>query len=187
MTITNREVFYRDPTKSKIPNDGVAQVVRPETDQQWDVFAGSSKLRVRRPVRARPGADLRRLPQQSQPVTAAGRVGERVLRQRQIALVRVLEYLWRDSRCPAASRARSLARSRRSTRLTSPSCRQRANASAGCGRRPAHCVRQERRGTPRLLVGPLRKCRLPPQYPHARFAIWAQQRLSRCAQRRSCG
>ena len=38
MTITNRELFYRDPTDTKIPNDGVAKVVRPETDQQWEVL-----------------------------------------------------------------------------------------------------------------------------------------------------
>ena len=43
MTITNRELFYRDPTETKIPNDGVAKVVRPETDQQWDVLAGSCR------------------------------------------------------------------------------------------------------------------------------------------------
>lgn len=34
MTITNRELFHRDPTDNKIPNDGVAKVVRPETAQQ---------------------------------------------------------------------------------------------------------------------------------------------------------
>ena len=43
MTITNRDVFYRDPTETKIPNDGVAKVVRPETDQQWEVLGGSSR------------------------------------------------------------------------------------------------------------------------------------------------
>jgi hypothetical protein len=38
MTLTNRDVFYRDPTDAKIPNDGVAQVVRPTTPQQWAVL-----------------------------------------------------------------------------------------------------------------------------------------------------
>jgi tRNA A-37 threonylcarbamoyl transferase component Bud32 len=38
MTITNRELFYRDPTETKIPNDGVAKVMRPATEQQWDVL-----------------------------------------------------------------------------------------------------------------------------------------------------
>src|SRR6266498_3375339 len=38
MTITNRDLFYRDPTETKIPNDGFAQVGRPETDQQWSVL-----------------------------------------------------------------------------------------------------------------------------------------------------
>src|SRR5680860_376912 len=38
MTITNRELFYLDPAANKIPNDGFAQVIRPETEQQWDVI-----------------------------------------------------------------------------------------------------------------------------------------------------
>jgi hypothetical protein len=38
MTIINRELLYRDPTDTKIPNDGVAKVLRPKTDQQWDVL-----------------------------------------------------------------------------------------------------------------------------------------------------
>ena len=38
MTLMNRDVFYQDPTDVKIPNDGVAQVVRPETHQQWEVL-----------------------------------------------------------------------------------------------------------------------------------------------------
>src|SRR6266545_2812831 len=38
MTITNRDLFYRDPTETKILNDGFAQVGRPETDQQWSVL-----------------------------------------------------------------------------------------------------------------------------------------------------
>ncbi|MEJ7793506.1 MAG: DUF6569 family protein [Gaiellaceae bacterium] len=38
MTITNRELFYRDPTGTRIPNDGVAKVFRPTTTDQWDVL-----------------------------------------------------------------------------------------------------------------------------------------------------
>ena len=45
MTHTNRELFERDPTTNSIPNDGVAQVVRPETAQQWDVLeVGAEEL-----------------------------------------------------------------------------------------------------------------------------------------------
>ena len=38
MTATNRELFTTDPTSTKIPNDGIATVARPETDQQWKVL-----------------------------------------------------------------------------------------------------------------------------------------------------
>ena len=47
MTITNRELFARDPMSTKIPNDGVVKVVRPETKQQWDVLrVGAEKFRL---------------------------------------------------------------------------------------------------------------------------------------------
>jgi hypothetical protein len=38
MTLANRDIFYRDPTEAKIPNDGVAKIIRPETDERWDVL-----------------------------------------------------------------------------------------------------------------------------------------------------
>ncbi|MGI9179430.1 MAG: hypothetical protein ACR2H9_02795 [Longimicrobiaceae bacterium] len=38
MTTRNREIFSKDPTETKIPNDGVAKVVRPETEHQWRVL-----------------------------------------------------------------------------------------------------------------------------------------------------
>ena len=41
MTLTNRDLFYRDPTDTKIPNDGVAKVVRPETPSNGRSSNGS--------------------------------------------------------------------------------------------------------------------------------------------------
>jgi hypothetical protein len=38
VTTLNKELFDKDPTATKIPNDGVAKVVRPETDAQWSVL-----------------------------------------------------------------------------------------------------------------------------------------------------
>jgi len=38
VTTLNKDLFDRDPTSTKIPNNGVAQVVRPETDAQWGVL-----------------------------------------------------------------------------------------------------------------------------------------------------
>jgi hypothetical protein len=34
----NREVLQRDPTANPLPNDGVAKVGRPRTDEEWRVL-----------------------------------------------------------------------------------------------------------------------------------------------------
>src|SRR3954467_14427753 len=109
MTITNRDLFYRDPTDTKIPNDGVAKVVRPETDQQWDVLEWELKSFVCEGEYAR-GLDrilnsfLTNLSQSQQPaVWVSGFYGSG-----KSHLVRVLEYLWRDMELPNGESARSL-------------------------------------------------------------------------------
>ena len=62
--------------RTKIPNDGVAKVVRPETEQQWDVLrVGTAELRVRRRVRPRPRADPRQLPQRTSAKRSSRRCG----------------------------------------------------------------------------------------------------------------
>ena len=35
MALRNRDVFQNDPTQWDIPNDGVAKVSEPETEEQW--------------------------------------------------------------------------------------------------------------------------------------------------------
>ncbi len=86
MTLTNRELFDRDPTETKIPNDGVAKVMRPETDQQWDVLRWELRSFVCEGEYER-GLEriLDSFLTQPQPGRAAGGVGERLLRQRQVA------------------------------------------------------------------------------------------------------
>jgi hypothetical protein len=36
--LKNREVFFRDPAATKIPNDGVAKVIEPRTPGEWEVL-----------------------------------------------------------------------------------------------------------------------------------------------------
>src|SRR6266516_1831228 len=109
MTITNRELFYRDPTQTKIPNDGVAQVVRPETEQQWEVLRWELHSFVCDGQYAR-GLErildsfLINLNRAQQPaVWVSGFYGSG-----KAHLVRVLEQLWRDVELPGGDRARDL-------------------------------------------------------------------------------
>src|SRR3954471_15615907 len=104
----NRELFYRDPTATKIPNDGVAKVLRPETLQQWDVLEWELKSFVCDGEYAR-GLErildsfLSNLSESHQPATwVSGFYGSG-----KSHLVRVLEYLWRDMTLPGGQSARS--------------------------------------------------------------------------------
>jgi hypothetical protein len=109
MTIANRDLFYRDPTETKIPNDGVAKVVRPETEQQWDVLRWELRSFVCEGEYAR-GLErvldsfLANLSQAEQPaVWVSGFYGSG-----KSHFVRVLEHLWRDVQLPGGDRARDL-------------------------------------------------------------------------------
>lgn len=109
MTIINRDLFYRDPSDTKIPNDGVAKVVRPETEQQWHVLRWELRSFVCDGQYAR-GLErildifLTNLSQEEQPaVWVSGFYGSG-----KSHLVRVLEHLWRDVELPGGDRARDL-------------------------------------------------------------------------------
>src|SRR4051812_47163494 len=105
----NRELFYRDPTATKIPNDGVAKVARPETPEQWEVLEWELKNFVCEGEYAR-GLErifdtfLTNLSQSQQPaVWVSGFYGSG-----KSHFVRVLEYLWRDMELPGGEAARSI-------------------------------------------------------------------------------
>jgi hypothetical protein len=109
MTTMNREVFLRDPTQTKIPNDGVAQVVRPETEKQWEVLRWELHSFVCDGQYAQ-GLEkilysfLSNLSQAQQPAAwVSGFYGSG-----KSHLVRVLEHLWRDVRLPNGERVRDL-------------------------------------------------------------------------------
>ena len=177
MTITNREVFYRDPTKSKIPNDGVAQVVRPETDQQWDVLRWELHSFVcdgqyERGLERIFDSFVSNLTQAQQPaVWVSGFYGSG-----KSHLVRVLEHLWRDVELPSGERARDL--------VTLPeNVRDHLRELSTAGRRlgglwsAAGTLASGRSDAVRLAFLSIlfESAGLPTQYEHARFTIWAHE------------
>lgn len=175
MMTTNRELFYQDPTQTKIPNDGFAQVVRPETPQQWDVLRWELRNFVCDGEYAR-GLErildsfLTNLSQAQQPaVWVSGFYGSG-----KSHLVRVLEYLWRDTNLPGGETARSLVSlpdevRDHLTELTSAGKRLGGlwSASGTLGSGKSEAVRLAFLS---VLFG---SAGLPEQYPHARFVIWA--------------
>ncbi|MGN6258091.1 MAG: BREX system P-loop protein BrxC [Solirubrobacterales bacterium] len=109
MTTENRDLFYRDPVETQIPNGGVAQVGRPETAEQWEVLRWELTSFVcdgqyERGLDRILGSFLASLRQPQQPaVWVSGFFGSG-----KSHLVRVLEYLWRDIELPTGERARDL-------------------------------------------------------------------------------
>ncbi len=106
---TNRTVFARDPLHMTIPNDGVAKVVEPRTPEEWDVLRFELQTFVCAGEYER-GLDrilstyLRHLTEPTQPaVWVSGFYGSG-----KSHLVRVLEYLWRDTALPGGASARAL-------------------------------------------------------------------------------
>jgi len=109
MTILNREVFHRDPTDTKIPNDGVAKVARPKTDQQWAVLDWELRSFVCDGEYER-GLDriltsyLANLSQNQQPAAWVGGF----YGSGKSHLCRVLEHLWQDITLPSGESARDI-------------------------------------------------------------------------------
>ncbi|GFM17528.1 MULTISPECIES: BREX system P-loop protein BrxC [Mycobacteriaceae] len=177
MTIKNREIFYRDPTDTKIPNDGVAKVFRPETDQQWDVLRWELRSFVCDGQYAR-GLErildsfLKNMTQSQQPaVWVSGFYGSG-----KSHLVRVLEYLWRDVELPGGDRAWDL--------VTLPDeVRDHLTELSTAGKRlgglwsAAGTLAAGKSSAARLafLSVLFESAGLPEEFARARFTIWARE------------
>lgn len=177
MTITNRDLFYRDPTQTKIPNDGVAKVLRPGNEQQWAVLEWELKRFVCDGEYARGlerilNSFLTNLSQAEQPaVWVSGFYGSG-----KSHLVRVLEYLWRDPELPGGESARSL--------VTLPDdVQDHLTELSTAGKRlgglwsAAGTLAAGKSEAVRLafLSVLFESAGLPEQYPLARFMIWAKE------------
>ncbi|MDE0429555.1 MAG: BREX system P-loop protein BrxC [Caldilineaceae bacterium] len=171
-----RETFSRDPLTTPIPNDGVAKVIQPQSEQEWDVLRyelesfvcdGEYRLGLERIL----SAFLTNISQpQQQAVWVSGFYGSG-----KSHLVRVLECLWRDEEFPDGVRPRSL--------VTLPSDidanlvelsrlgRQEGGlwSAAGTLGAGASAVRLA------LLSILFKSADLPEQYPAARLALWLKQ------------
>ena len=107
--ILNKEVFYRDPTRYTLPNDGVTKVGEPQSEQEWAVARyeleqfvceGSYEEGLRRILESY-------LENLSQPTQRAAWV-HGFYGCGKSHLVRVLDFVWRDVRFPDGATARSL-------------------------------------------------------------------------------
>lgn len=105
----NKEVFIKDPTSYKIPNDGVTTIINPRNSKEWEVLEYELKTFVCEGA-YESGIDrimstfMTHLSEPKQPaVWLHGFYGSG-----KSHLVRVLEYLWRDVKLPNGALASSL-------------------------------------------------------------------------------
>lgn len=177
MTTRNKELFSKDPTQTKIPNDGVSKVVRPETKQQWEVLEWELRSFVCEGEYER-GLDrilnsfLTSLGQSQQPaVWMSGFYGSG-----KSHLCRVLEYLWRDVKLPSGETARSLVKlpsdiDAHFRELSTAGKRLGGlwSAAGTLGSGKSQAVRLA------FLSILFDNAGLPQQYPLARFTLWARE------------
>ena len=176
MTTLNKDLFYRDPTQTKIPNDGVAKVVRPETSHQWEVLQWELQSFVcdgeyERGLERILDSFLTNLGQSQQPaVWVSGFYGSG-----KSHLCRVLEYLWRDVQLPSGESARSLVNLPSEIdahlRELSTAGRRLGGVWSAAGTLGAGMSQAVRLAFLSVLFA---SAGLPAQYPLARFTIWAQ-------------
>jgi hypothetical protein len=177
VTTANREFFVKDPTQTKIPNDGVAKVARPETALQWQVLDWELRSFVcegeyERGMERILDSFLTNLGQAQQPaVWVSGFYGSG-----KSHLCRVLEYLWRDVELPSGESARSVvnlpADIEAHFRELSMAGKRAGGLWAAAGTLGAGKSKAVRLAFLSILF---ESAGLPTQYQLARFALWARE------------
>lgn len=176
--VSNKELFTRDPLTSPIPNDGVAKVSTPQSDQEWQVLRYELDTFVcegeyQRGLDRILGTYLKYVGEPQQPaVWVSGFYGSG-----KSHLVRVLEYLWNDVKfVEDGATARGLAKLPADIKahLQELTITGRKNgglwsAAGTIGGGAGDSVRLA------ILGIVFRSAGLPEQYGKARFVIWLKQ------------
>ena len=175
--LKNRDVFLVDPTTYTIPNNGVAKVIDPRTPEEWDVLRFELEHFVcegeyKRGLAHILATYIENLARAEQPaVWVSGFYGSG-----KSHFVRVLEYLWRDTRFPDGASARGLTKLPNDIRdllreLSTASKREGGlwSAAGTLGSGAGKSVRLA------LLGIMFRSAGLPEQYAPARFVLWLMQ------------
>lgn len=177
MTSVNKELLVEDPTTMTIPNEGVAKVARPVTDDQWRVLEWElcsfvCEGEYERGLERILASFLTNLGQAQQPaVWVSGFYGSG-----KSHLGRVLEYLWRDVTLPSGESARSLVNLPTDIKAhlveLSNAGKRLGGLWSAAGTLGAGRLESVRLAFLSVLFD---GSGLPPQYPHARFTLWAHE------------
>jgi len=173
----NRDVFIDDPTAYTIPNNGVTKVIDPKTPEEWSVLRYELEHFVcegeyRRGLAHILSTYIDNLLKAEQPaVWVSGFYGSG-----KSHLVRVLEYLWRDTQFPDGASARGITKLPNDItdllRELSTAGKREGGLWSAAGTLGSGAGKSVRLA---LLGIMFRRADFPEQYAPARFVLWLMQ------------